>query len=448
MQYCCKNKKIVSLLGLVAYTNRFLYQTFYSPMKNWLYLPCLLMLFCLVHRASAQDDALLRKAKKIHQRAFTLDTHADTPMLLMTGFDVAKDNDAQQTSSKVDYPRMRRGGLDAIFWAVYLGQGPRTDAGHAQALSKALAIFSQIDQTLKKYPDQAQLATTPDEAIRIAKTGKRVIFLGVENGYPIGHDLGNLRKFYELGTRYMTLCHSSNNDICDSSTDPEGPEYQGLSRLGEQVVTEMNRLGMLVDVSHVSDSTFYDVVRLSTVPVIASHSGAKAICDHPRNLTDDMLRTLARNGGVVQLNLLSDYIKTIPASPERDAAIKSFYEKYGLKNRLGMSALSEEQQKQARADYMALNKQFPVALATVRDAVDHIDHIVRVAGINHVGVGADFDGGGALSDLFDVSQYENLTIELVRRGYSKKDIEKIWSGNFFRVMLAAEKGRTQEVAVN
>lgn len=415
-------------------------------MRNHFHSLLLAALLPLSHATLAQDDALTKKAKKIHQRAFTVDTHADTPMLLMNGFDVAKDNDAKQTSSKVDYPRMRRGGLDAIFWAVYLGQGPRTDEGHAQALAKALAIFSKIDQTLKEHPDQAQLATTPDEALRIAKTGKRVIFIGVENGYPMGRNLGNLRDFYNLGTRYMTLCHSSNNDICDSSTDPKGAEYQGLSTLGEQVVKEMNRLGMLVDVSHVSDSTFYDVVRLSSVPVIASHSGAKAICDHPRNLTDDMLRTLARNGGVVQLNLLSDYIKTITPSPEREAAMKGFLEKYNLKNRLGMSALSEEDQKQARTEYITLSKQYPVALATVRDAVDHIDHIVKIAGIDHVGIGADFDGGGALADLFDVSQYENLTIELVRRGYSKKDIEKIWSGNFFRVMRAAEKGRSREVA--
>ncbi len=416
-------------------------------MKNWLYPALAVALLPFGYESLAQTDALTRKAKKIHQQAFTVDTHADTPMLLMNGFDVTKDNDARQTNSKVDYPRMRRGGLDGIFWAVYLGQGPRTDEGHAQALTKALAIFSKIDQTLKQHPDQAELATTPAEALRIGKTGKRVIFLGVENGYPIGHDLANLRKFYDLGARYMTLCHSSNNDICDSSTDPKGAEYQGLSSLGEQVVKEMNRLGMMVDVSHVSDSTFYDVVRLSTVPIIASHSGAKAICDHPRNLTDDMLRTLARNGGVVQLNLLSDYVKTIPASPERDAALKGLYEKYGIKNRMGMAGLSEEQQKQARADYMALGKQYPITLATVKDAVDHIDHMVKVAGIDHVGVGADFDGGGALADLFDVAQYENLTLELVRRGYSRKDIEKIWSGNFFRVMEAVQKARAESITM-
>jgi membrane dipeptidase len=419
-------------------------------MKNWL-LPALLA--CLstgVTLAADDEKELLKKAKKIHEKAFTVDTHADTPMLLSRGgFDVTKENDPRTTNSKVDYPRMRKGGLDAIFWAVYLGQGPRTPEGHETAKQKALGIFDAVEATLQKTSSEAELATTPHDALRIGKTGKRAIFIGVENGYPMGHDLAMLKTFYDRGARYMTLCHSSNNDICDSSTDPKGAEYQGLSPLGEQVVAEMNRLGMMIDVSHVSDSTFYDVIRLSKVPIIASHSGAKAICDHPRNLTDDMLKALAKNGGVVQLNLLSDYVKTIPPSPEREAAQKALFEKWGVKDRRAMmgamSKLSEDDQKKLRAEFMELNKKYPVQLATVKDAVDHIDHIVKLIGIDHVGMGADFDGGGALADCFDVSQYENFTVEFVRRGYSKKDIEKIWSGNFFRVMKAVEKSAPTEM---
>lgn len=409
------------------------------------------LILCALSASAQTSQALLKKAHKIHDKAFTVDTHADTPMLLARGgFDVTKDNDARTTNSKVDYPRMRRGGLDGIFWAVYLGQEPRTPEGHETAKQKALGIFDAIHTTLKNTAAEAALATTPDEAYQLGKTGKRVIFIGVENGYPMGHDITLLRKFYDLGARYMTLCHSSNNDICDSSTDPKGAEYQGLSALGEQVVAEMNRLGMMVDVSHVSDSTFYDVVRLSNVPVIASHSGARAICNHPRNLTDDMLRTLAKNGGVVQLNLLSDYIKTIPPSPEREAAMNAMLDRWGVADRRAlmgtMSKLSADDQKKARADFMEINQKYPIQLATVKDAVDHIDHIVNIAGIDHVGMGADFDGGGALADCFDVGQYENITIELVKRGYSRKDIEKIWSGNFFRVMKAVEKGRASEIA--
>lgn len=421
-------------------------------MKNWLFPTLLACLATGAIPASANDDEkeLLKKAKKIHEKAFTVDTHADTPMLLSRGgFDVTKENDPRTTNSKVDYPRMKKGGLDAIFWAVYLGQGPRTPEGHETAKQKALSIFDAVHTTLKNTSSEAELATTPQDALRIGKTGKRVIFIGVENGYPMGHDLSMLKTFYDKGARYMTLCHSSNNDICDSSTDPKGAEYQGLSPLGEQVVAEMNRLGMMIDVSHVSDSTFYDVIRLSKVPIIASHSGAKAICDHPRNLTDDMLKALAKNGGVVQLNLLSDYVKTIPPSPEREAAQKVMLEKWGVKDRRSMmgamSKLSEDDQKKLRADFMELNKKYPVQLATVKDAVDHIDHIVKLIGIDHVGMGADFDGGGALADCFDVSQYENFTVEFVRRGYSKKDIEKIWSGNFFRVMKAVEKQAPMEM---
>lgn len=419
-------------------------------MKNWLYPTLLACLSTGVSLAADDDKELLKKAKKIHEKAFTVDTHADTPMLLSRGgFDVTKENDPRTTNSKVDYPRMRKGGLDAIFWAIYLGQGPRTPEGHETAKQKALGIFNAIDSTLKKTGSEAELATTPQDALRIGKTGKRVIFIGVENGYPMGHDLSMLKTFYDRGARYMTLCHSSNNDICDSSTDPKGAEYQGLSPLGEQVVAEMNRLGMMIDVSHVSDSTFYDVIRLSKVPIIASHSGAKAVCDHPRNLTDDMLKALAKNGGVVQLNLLSDYVKTIPPSPEREAAQKALFEKWGVKDRRAMmgvlSKLSEDDQKKLRAEFMELNKAYPVQLATVKDAVDHIDHMVKLIGIDHVGMGADFDGGGALADCFDVSQYENFTVEFVRRGYSRKDIEKIWSGNFFRVMKAVEKGVPTEM---
>ncbi|MFD1139958.1 dipeptidase [Larkinella insperata] len=419
-------------------------------MKNWLYPTLLACLSTGVTLAADDDKELLKKARKIHEKAFTVDTHADTPMLLSRGgFDVTKENDARATSSKVDYPRMRKGGLDAIFWAVYLGQGPRTPEGHETAKQKALGIFDAVETTLKNTRTEAELATTPQDALRIGKTGKRVIFIGVENGYPMGHDLSMLKTFYDRGARYMTLCHSSNNDICDSSTDPKGAEYQGLSPLGEQVVAEMNRLGMMIDVSHVSDSTFYDVIRLSKVPIIASHSGAKAICDHPRNLTDDMLKALAKNGGVVQLNLLSDYVKTIPPSPEREAAQKALFEKWGVKDRRSMmgamSKLSEDDQKKLRAEFMELNKQYPAQLATVKDAVDHIDHIVKLIGIDHVGMGADFDGGGALADCFDVSQYENFTVEFVRRGYSRKDIEKIWSGNFFRVMKAVEKSAPTEM---
>lgn len=405
----------------------------------------MLPLLALPLLSTAQSDdseaKLLKKAAKIHEKAFTLDTHADTPMLFSRpDFNVSVENDAIKTRSKVDFPRMRKGGLDAIFWAVYLGQGPRTPEGHATAKAKALEIFDSIDKNLKKYPNDAELALTPEDGLRIGKTGKRAIYIGVENGYPMGQDLGMLQVFFDKGARYMTLCHSSNNDICDSSTDPKGAEYQGLSKLGEQVVTEMNRLGMVVDISHVSDSTFYDVIRLSKAPIVASHSCARALCDVPRNLTDDMLRTLAKNNGVIQLNLLSAYVKTAKPNSAKDAEMKPFLAKWNVKGLSEMmTKLSKEESEKAFAEYTQMQEKYLKDMATVKDAVDHIDHFVKIMGIDHVGIGADFDGGGALADCFDVSQYQNLTTELVRRGYSAKDINKIWSGNFFRVMKAVQK---------
>ncbi|WP_345228086.1 dipeptidase [Hymenobacter koreensis] len=394
--------------------------------------------------ALAQPNPRLEaKARKIHERVFTVDTHADTPMNLgKPGFDLARDN--APTDYKLDFPKMKRGGLDAVFWAVYMGQGPRTPEGNAAAKQEALTIFAAIHAALKAHPNEMALATTPEEAQRIRKSGRRAIFIGIENGYPVGRDLSLLQEYYTLGARYMTLSHGNNNDLCDSSTDPNGPEHQGLSALGEQAVAEMNRLGMMVDISHTSDSTFYDVLRLSKAPVIASHSAARALSNVPRNLSDDMLRALALHGGVIQLNLYSPYVKTPPANPARAAAVQTFNAKWNVKNFLNVYSLPQPQQAQALADMGKLDKQFPVPLATVQDAANQIDHIVRVAGINHVGIGGDFDGGTELNGLNDVGEYPNLTLELVRRGYSRPDIEKIWSGNLFRVMQAVERAKEKQ----
>jgi len=279
-----------------------------------------------------------------------------------------------------------------------------------------------------------ELAIKHDDAYRIEKSDKRAIFIGIENGYPVGKDIKNIEEFYNLGARYITLCHSSNNDICDSSTDKDGAEHDGISAFGEQVVKEMNRLGIMVDVSHVSDKSFYDAVKLSKTPVIASHSSARAICDHPRNMDDEMLKTLAKNGGVIQLCVLNSYIKTPPKNPQREEALNALRKKYN-----DFKDLTEEQGANLTKEWYKLQKDFPEVLATVSDAVDHIDHMVKVAGIDHVGIGTDFDGGGGLKDFFDISEAGNLTYELVKRGYSKKNIEKIWGGNFLRVFRQVEE---------
>jgi len=400
--------------------------------------------------AAAQNSEarLQAKARAIHERAFVVDSHEDTPSahLVKPGFDLTQDHSSKE-EGQVDLPKMKRGGLDAAFWVVYVGQGPRNSAGYAATRQEAQAQFDAITATLKNHPTELALATTPAEALRIRKAGQRAVFIGIENGYTIGQDLGLLQTYYSQGARYLTLCHSSNNDLCDSSTDPTGPEYQGLSPLGRQAVQEMNRLGLMVDVSHTSDSTFYDVLRLSRVPVIATHSASRALSNVPRNLTDDMVRALAKKGGVVQLNLFSPYVKTEVKSAERQVAEQALFAKYRIKTQLNMYALPPAEKQAAFAEYAQLEVQYPVPLATVADAANQLDHLVQVAGIDHVGIGSDFDGGTILTGLAHVGDFPNLTLELVRRGYSARDITKIWSGNLFRMMQAVERGKGKTPAV-
>ncbi len=387
-------------------------------------LPALLSLSTAYAQTPAKPDPAVQK---LHQRILTLDTHADAPINMQKpGFDVGVAHDTKRDNSQIDFPRMKQGGMDAMFFAVYTSQGPRTPEGHAEAKRNALNQFDLIHQALKKYPNLVELATTPADAYRIQKAGKRAVFIGMENGYPVGSDLAMLKTYYDLGCRYMTLTHFANNLIGDSSTDPDGPIYGGLSDFGKQVVPEMNRLGMLIDVSHVADSTFYDALALSKAPVIASHSNCRALCDFPRNMTDDMIRAIAKKGGVVQVNFVSDYLKK-PSDAFRAAKTKVRMARVG-------KVMTPELEARLQAESDSLAKVFAPERASLSDIADHIDHIVKLVGIDHVGIGSDFDGGGGVNGLEDVSQIENLTAELVRRKYSEADIAKIWGGNLLRVL--------------
>ncbi len=367
--------------------------------------------------------------RELHRRLLTLDSHTDTPLwLLREGLDFMNNN-RLKAGSKVDYPRMQEGGLDAVFMAVFTPQGKTDSMGYSQAYAQAQNLFDAIRQLVGKHPEQLSLATHPDQILLNAEKGKVSLLIGVENGYPIGENLSRVEEFYQSGARYITLSHTRNNQICDASTDE--PSAWGLTAFGREVVVEMNRLGMLVDVSHISDSAFYDVLRISTKPVIASHSNARAVCNHPRNLTDDMLKAIAARGGVVQVCLLSDYVKTFPPNPARDSALKAWESRYP-----DYGSLDDANKAKARAERRDIDQQFPRPKATVSDLVDHIDHIVKVAGIDHVGVGSDFDGGGGLVDCQDVSEMWRITAELVKRGYTYEDLTKIWGGNFLRVWRA------------
>lgn len=389
----------------------------------------LLAISCLLSFSSAtaqKNTSVEARAARIHQSAFTVDSHTDTPLNFSNKkFDIAKDN--SHLRSCVDFPRMQKGGLDAAFFAVFISQGPRTSEGNANARARAETIFDSIYAAVNRNNTISGIATNPTEARELLKQHKSIVFIGVENGYPVGNDLSNVKHFYDRGARYITLCHTKNNDICTSSTDTANTK--GLSDFGVQVVQEMNRIGMMIDVSHVSDQSFYDIMRLSKAPVIASHSCSRALCDNPRNLTDEMLRALAANNGVVQMCILSDYVKKPLPNPERDSARQAVRKKYN-----NFQDLKDEQWDAASADWHAIDDKFPQQLATVSEVVDHIDHMIKIAGIDHVGIGTDFDGGGGVEGCKDVSQMGNITLELVKRGYSEKDIKKIWGGNLMRVM--------------
>ena len=387
----------------------------------------LIMVLCLIGiSCTTSDEKISRKADRIHDDILSVDTHCDTPMrLLRGGFNPGIRND----KGCIDFPRMKEGRLDAEFFAIFIGQGPRTPEAYEKAHAMTLATFDSIRASVDRYPELAGIALNEDDARKLKTEGRVAIFMGIENGYPVGTDLAKIQQYYDLGARYITLCHSSNNDICDSSTDKGGPEHNGLSPFGEEAVREMNRLGMMVDVSHISDESFYNVLAVTKAPVFASHSSCRALCESPRNLNDDMLQALKKNGGVIQICILSDYLRQPEPNPEYDAKMKELRDKW---REMG-SELTDKQQEERWAEFSALREKY-LKLATVSDAVNHIQHVVDVIGIDYVGIGSDFDGGGGIEGCTDVSMMKNITIELIRRGYSRDDIAKIWGGNFMRVM--------------
>jgi membrane dipeptidase len=388
------------------------------------------LVISVMYGCSNTEVKLANRADKIHSSIFTIDTHCDTPMEFSDGtFDLGTFHE----DGCVDFPRMITGGLNAEFFAVFTGQGLRNDSTYAKVHEEALHIIRSIHENVDKNSSMAGIALTAEDGYRLKKEGKLAAYIGIENGYPIGKDISGIKEFYDLGARYITLSHTKNNDICDSSTDPAGPENNGLSPLGADVVREMNRLGMLVDISHVSDKSFYDVLKITRAPVIASHSSCRALCGSPRNLSDDMLVALKENGGVIQICILSSYLKTPEPNPEMEAKLNELKKKYGDYN-----SLSDDQKKLARKEYGEIRSKYD-KLATVKDIVDHIDHVVQVIGIDYVGIGSDFDGGGGVDGCKSVAEMKNITIELLRRGYTKSDIRKIWGGNFMRVFRKVEE---------
>ncbi|HHU99796.1 MAG TPA: dipeptidase [Bacteroidales bacterium] len=399
----------------------------------------LLMTLCLFAvSCKLNEEQVSRKAERIHDNILSVDTHCDTPMRLLRGsFDLGARNDR----SCVDFPKMKEGRLDAEFFAIFIGQGPRTPEDYEREHGRTLEVFDSIKASVARNQDIAGIALNPDDALRLKNEGKVAVFIGIENGYPIGTDITRIGQYYDLGARYITLCHSSNNDICDSSSDKGGPEHNGLSAFGEEVVREMNRVGMMVDVSHISDESFYDVLAVTKAPVIASHSSCRALCENPRNLNDDMLQALKKNGGVIQICILSDYLRQPVPNPEYDAKVRELRESWR-----SMGELTMEQQEKRWEEFSKLKAQY-VKLATIEDAVNHIQHVIDVIGIDHVGIGTDFDGGGSIEGCTDASMMKNITKEMIRRGYSRDDIARIWGGNIMRVMREVQAAASREQSV-
>lgn len=386
---------------------------------------------------AAAPDAALARARELHRRLFTLDTHVDTPMRLKGGFDPAKAHTTGAPGAGcLDFPRMEQGGLASAFFAVFVGQGPCTPEGRATARARAEQQMAQLERLFREHPDRCTLVRTPEEALAAWKAGRRAVFLGLENGYPLGLDVDQVDAFFRRGIRYITLCHTADNDLCGSSTDKG---QGGLTPLGAEVVRRMNALGVMVDLSHVSDRTVKDVLALSQAPVLASHSCARALCDHPRNLPDALLRAIRDKGGVVQVCLMSDYLCSKPESEAHRAARAAL--EADVKRRFGSwEKVPPAEEAAFIARWEAIEATFG-ATATVKDLADHIDHVVRTIGIDHVGIGSDFDGGAGLKDCRDVSQVPAITAELLRRGYTEAQLAKLWGGNALRVL-----GEVQAVA--
>ena len=436
--------------------------------------------------AQTNDAALIAKAKGIHDRVLKLDTHNDIDPANFT----ADCNYTMRLTTQVNLPKMVEGGMDVTFMIVYVGQGPLTPEGFDNAYRQAVAKFDAVHRFTERIaPDNIGLALTPADVLALHKKHLRIAVIGVENGYPIGNDIKKVEEFYNRGGRYMSLAHNGNSQLADSNTgETQGYLYNnGLSPLGREVIAEMNRLGMMVDLSHPSKGANMEAMRLSQAPVIASHSGVRALADVSRNMDDEQLLALKKNGGVIQIVGVASYVKT--DSKERTDALAKLREEFGLAAQGGgrggggggrgrgaaggadsarvcpvenasgpapqgrgargggrgrgnpaLDALSPERRAEYDKRLAEIDAKLPPAgRATVKDFVNHIDYAVKLIGIDHVGISSDFDGGGGIDGWNSAAEAFNVTLELVRRGYTEEQIGKLWSGNLLRVWGEVEK---------
>jgi len=434
-------------------------------------------------RAGPPDEALVAQARPIHERVMTLDTHVDIdPGNFLPG----ELNYAQRLSTQVDLTKMEQGGLDAVFFSIYVGQGPLDAGGYARAYDQDTAKFNAVHRLAEQIaPTRIGIAYTADDARRIYASGRKVALMGVENGYGIGTDVTRVKEFYDRGARYMSLSHNGHSQLSDSNTGEATNEWMwhGLSPLGKEVVAEMNRWGIMIDVSHPSKESMMQTLALTKAPIIASHSAVRALCNHSRNLDDEQLRALAKNGGVIQMVAFRSYVKCDPATDAaRAGAVASLNQEFGIvppargAGRGGagagavrrpvagvpgaacsapaaggrggfaaatdsqVTALAPERRQQYQERQRAIAERYPQAAgATVKDFVDHIDYGVKLIGLDHIGISSDFDGGGGVEGFNCALESINVTTELLRRGYTEEQIAKLWSGNLLRVLGEVER---------
>jgi membrane dipeptidase len=386
-----------------------------------------------------------------------LDTHVDIDPRNFTG---THPNYTDRLSTQVNLPKMFEGGLDAVFFSIYVGQGPLTAEGYQRAYEQDMEKFAAVHRLAKELaPDKIEIAYRAADVPKIAAKGKKVALMGVENAYGIGTDITNIKKFYDQGARYMSLAHNGHSQMSDSNTGERDGVWlhNGLSPLGKEAVAEMNRLGIMIDISHPSKESMMQTLALTKAPIMASHSAVRALCNVSRNLDDEQLLALKKNGGVVQLVAFSGYVKQAPPpSAERQQALAALRTEFGLPaaggpggaggaggaggGRGGLQALTPEKRAEYQRRMAQVDSQFPPPpRATVKDFVDHVDYAVKLIGVDHVGISSDFDGGGGVDGWNEASETINVTRELVRRGYTEEQIAKMWSGNLLRVMAQVER---------
>lgn len=375
------------------------------------------------------------QSRSFHHQLMALDSHLDTPMVLeRPGFDITQRHDPATSFTQVDVPRMIAGGLDGGFWVIYTPQGVLERHGFAIAFAHARHRSDLIDAMVAQHNDIFGVARSAIDAEMLHRQRKLVVFKSIENAYPLGETIGLLDYFYDKDVRMIGLVHSANNQFADSATDSDGPRWGGLSPLGRQLIQRANKLGMIIDASHASEDSLRQVIEFSQDPIILSHSGVKSVYDHPRNITDESLRALAAKGGVIQINTLAAYLKpSLDDSPERRKAMIEFYRDWRASPPLTEVELTEKLERR-----LALDRTYPAAQADLRDVLDHLFHALEIVGSDHVGIGADWDGGGGVADMPDVASVHLITVALRRAGYSEHQIAQIWGGNLLRVMRQVE----------